>query len=412
MKSDIWQHRKCAKPQSNRARNNKPQQNKTQNTNRKAIIKHKKIFSQPILYYYFPILAYSTLRSSRLGVNLTPIIIKKVLSLHDLRGKSFAVDANNYLYQFLSLIRMPDGTPLKDSQGNITSHLAGLISRSTRLMHDYNMDLIFIFDGEPPHLKKKEITKRREQRNKATIEWQTALKKGDYSKAFSKAVMTSRLTQPMIKDAKHVLSLLGIPLVQAPSEAEAQGAYMAMKGDVWAASSKDYDSLLFGAPRLLRYLTISGQEFLPSKGISRPLKPELIELDKFLSRYKITREQLIDIAILIGTDFNEGIKGIGPKTALKTIQKHGQIENTPADIKSKIQTQDYNTVRKFFLQPKVTSEYSLKYTELNEDELYHFLCEQRDFSTDRVETATRRMKEFYGTKRQTELKKWFSANQI
>ena len=343
-----------------------------------------------------------------MGVNLTPIMIKKVLSLDDLRGKSLAVDANNYLYQFLSLIRMPNGVPLQDSHGNITSHLAGLMFRSTRLIHDYHIHLIFVFDGVPPQLKQREITKRRELREKATYEWQRALEKGDYATAFSKAVMTSRLTRPLIEDAEHMLSLLGIPFVEAPSEAEAQGAYMAMKGDVWAASSKDYDSLLFGAPRLLRFLTISGREFLPSKGISRPLKPELIELDKFLDSCKITRKQLIDMAILIGTDFNEGAKGIGPKTALSLIQKYDSIDTLPIEIKSKIETQDYGAVREFFLHPQVTSKYTLKYAELDEEGLYRFLCDQRDFSRERVETAIQRMKDFFRYKGQAELKDWFT----
>jgi len=344
-----------------------------------------------------------------LGVNLTPIIIKRVLSLDDLRGRSFAVDANNYLYQFLSLIRMPDGTPLHDSHGNITSHLAGLMFRSTRLIHDYDMHLVFVFDGEPSHLKQREIIKRRELREKATAEWQKALKERDYATAFSKAVMTSRLTQPLIEDAKRLISLLGIPFVQALCEAEAQAAYMAMKGEVWAASSKDYDSLLFGAPRLLRFLTISGREFLPSKGISRPLKPELIQLEKFLGSYKITREQLIDIAILVGTDFNEGVKGIGPKKALNLIQKHGQLENLPDQIRSKIETQDYEAVREFF-KPKLTSDYSLRYTELDEEGLHNFLCEQRGFASDRVGTVIQRMKAFYKSARQTDLKNWFKTN--
>jgi len=391
---------------------------KTQTTSRPSHT--KKIFTNP--YYnrtnllirlkllLFPSPAYITCRFLHLGVNLTPIMIKKVLSLDDLRGRSFAVDANNYLYQFLSLIRMPNGTPLQDSHGNITSHLAGLMFRSTRLIHDYDILLVFVFDGEPPQLKQHEIIRRRQLREKATLEWQIALKKGDYATAFSKAVMTSRLTRPLIEDAKHLLSLLGIPFVQAPSEAEAQGAYMAMKGEVWAASSKDYDSLLFGAPRLLRYLTITGREFLPSKGISRPLKPELIELDKFLGNYNITREQLIDVAILIGTDFNEGVRGIGPKTALNLIKKYDEIENLPSEVKSKIETQNYETVRRFFLQPQLTSDYALTYTELNEDGLHHFLCDQRDFSRNRVETVIQRMKTFYKSKRQTELKNWFKTN--
>lgn len=346
-----------------------------------------------------------------MGVNLTPIIVKTVLSLDDLRGKSFAVDANNYLYQFLSLIRMPDGTPLQDSHGNITSHLAGLMFRSTRLMHDYDIELIFVFDGLPPPLKQQAIIKRRQMREKATAEWQDALKKGDYATAFSKAVMTSRLTQPLIEDAKHLLLLLGIPFMQAPSEAEAQTAYMATKGDVWAASSKDYDSILFGARRLLRYLTISGREFLPSKGISYPLKPELIELDKFLASCSINREQLIDIALLIGTDFNEGIKGIGPKTALSLIQKYGQIENLPINIKSKIETQNYQAVRKFFIQPEVTQNYRVEYLEPDENGLYEFLCEQRDFSRSRVESVIQRMRAFYEKKKQMDLREWLKKNQ-
>ena len=159
-----------------------------------------------------------------LGVNLTPIIIKKIIGLEALRRKSLAVDANNMLYQFLSLIRTPDGTPLKDSSGRITSHLAGLMFRSTRLIHDYGIDLVFVFDGKPPELKEREIVKRRRVREKAKKEWERAVRAGDYATAWSKAVMTSRLTKSMVSDAKRVLELLGIPLVQAPSEAEAQTA--------------------------------------------------------------------------------------------------------------------------------------------------------------------------------------------
>jgi len=343
-----------------------------------------------------------------LGVNLTPIIIKTVLSLDDLRGRSFAVDANNYLYQFLSLIRMPDGTPLHDSRGNTTSHLAGLMFRSTRLMHDYDIQLVFVFDGQPPKLKHREISRRRELREKATREWEKALEKGDYKTAFSKAVMTSRLTQPLIDDAKHLLSLLGIPFVQAPSEAEAQASHMAMRDEVWAASSKDYDSLLFGAPRLLRYLTISGREFLPSKGTSRRLNPELIELDRFLRTYGVSRRQLVDIAMLVGTDFNEGVKGVGPKTALSLIQKHGEIESLPLEVRSQVEEQNYDEVRRFFLQPRVTQSYDLKFGELDEDGLYVFLCDQRDFSRERVKNVVERMKVFYRKKQQADLGKWLS----
>ncbi len=341
-----------------------------------------------------------------LGVNLTPIIIKQTLTLGDLRGKSLAVDANNYLYQFLSIIRTRDGTPLKDSRGNITSHLAGLMFRSTRLMRDFNIDLAFVFDGQPPELKDRENKKRRENREKALREWQQALKAHDYAEAFSKAVMTSRLTRSMIDDAKKLLTLLGIPCVQAPSEAEAQAAYMAMRGDVWAASSKDYDTLLFGAPSLLRFLTIQGKEYLPSKGITRPLKPELINLSDFLSHHGITRSQLVDLAILVGTDFNKGMKGVGPKTALKLVKDYGRIEDLPSGFLSKIPPQ-LEKVREVYLHPEITPEYDLSYGSLDEEALFHFLCSQRDFTKKRVETVVQRMRHVFKSKKQASLEKWF-----
>jgi len=345
-----------------------------------------------------------------LGVNLTPIITKQTLTLNDLRGKSLAVDANNYLYQFLSLIRTRDGTPLKDSQGNITSHLAGLMFRSTRLIHDFGIDLVFVFDGKPPALKEKELLKRREQRQKATLEWQQALKAQDYAKAFSKAVMTSRLTQSMIDDAKQLLKLLGIPYIQAPSEAEAQTAHMAIRGDVWAASSKDYDSILFGAPKLLRFLTIYGKEYLPSKGIARPLKPELITLHRLLRHHKITHLQLVDLAILVGTDFNKGVKGIGPKTALKLVKEHGTIENLPNELLEKIPLR-YQQVREIYLHPETISKYNLSYGVLDEEKLFQFLCNQRDFARKRVEIIVQRMREVYESKKQVGLERWFVKRQ-
>jgi len=344
-----------------------------------------------------------------LGVNLTSIMVKKILELEALRGKSLAVDANNMLYQFLSLIRTRDGTPLKDSTERVTSHLVGLMFRSTRLIHTYGIDLVFVFDGKPPELKEQEITKRRRLREKAKKEWKQAVKAGDYAKAWSKAVMTSRLARAMVDDAKQLLQLLGLPFLQAPSEAEAQTAHMARQGDAWASNSRDYDSLLFGAPRLLRYLTISGREFLPSKGTSRPLKPELIDLKILLAHYRLTHKQLIDTAILIGTDFNEGIKGIGPKTALKLLRRYGRIEELPSHVRSRV-SERFESVRRIFLEPGVVSDYDLEYGSLREEELYHFLCEERDFSKKRVETVVQRMKRFYSSRRQAGLERWIDIS--
>lgn len=340
-----------------------------------------------------------------MGVNLTPIIAKHILSLEELKGKSFAVDANNYLYQFLALIRMRDGKPLVDSQGNVTSHLSGLIYRTTHLMAEYKMQLIFVFDGAPPSLKKAELKRRHEVKEKAVKEWKEALKVGDYQKAFSKAIVTSRLTRSMIADSKRLLALLGVPFLQAPSEGEAQAAYIASRGDVWAASSKDYDTLLFGAPRLVRFLTLTGKEYLPSKGTFRLLKPELIVLRELLEKHDLTRRQLVDLAILVGTDFNRGVKGVGPKTALKLLRDHGRLEELPEDVFTELNC-DIQRIRRMFLEPEVEKNYKIGYGELQVDETYSFLCEERDFSRKRVHTAIERMRKFYSWRRQRDLRDW------
>jgi len=340
-----------------------------------------------------------------LGVNLAPIIVKREIRLEALMGRSLAVDANNVLHQFLALIRTGNTSPLRGPNGTVTSHLVGLLYRTTHLISKYHLNLVFVFDGKPPSLKMREIEKRRKLREKAIAEWREALKEGDYARAFSKAVMTGVLTSEMIEDAKMLLKLLGIPWVQAPAEAEAQAAYIARRGDVWASSSRDYDSLLFGAPRLVRYLTISGREFLPSKGVSRPLKPELIILEELLSKNGVTHEQLIDLAILMGTDFNDGIKGIGPKTALRLVKKYGRIENLPKEIREEAPPY-YQEIRKIFLEPEVTEKYSVKYRLPMEDELYDFLCVKKGFSKIRVEKAIQRLKAAQESMKRPNLEMW------
>jgi len=326
-----------------------------------------------------------------LGVLLTPIIHKQVVDLEALKGRSFAVDAFNILHQFLALIRTRDGAPLTDSGGRVTSHLVGLAFRATRLIADYQMNLVMVFDGRPPVLKQVEVEKRRAARRRAEEEYAEALERGDLATAYSKAVMTGRLTSEGVNDAKRLLDLLGVPWVQAPGEGEAQAAFMARRGDVWAANSRDYDSLLFGAPRLVRYLTIHGEEWLPSKGRARRLEPEIIELEAFLGHLGITREQLIDLAILVGTDFNPGLKGIGPKTALKLVKKHGRLEEMPEKVASRL-PETVDEIRRIYLEPEVTGEYSVEPGGMREDELYDFLCGERSFSRRRVETVVSRMR--------------------
>jgi flap endonuclease-1 len=324
-----------------------------------------------------------------MGVLLTPIIVKQTLRLEDLRGKRLAVDANGELYQFLALIRLRDGSPLRDSHGRITSHLSGLFYRTTRLMTEYALELVFVFDGKPPDLKFAEIARRRSIKEKYDAEHAEALEAGDLAKAYSKATMTSRLTREMAAEARELLRLMGLPVVQAPAEGEAQASHMAAKDRVWAAASKDYDCLLFGAPRLLRFLTISGKEFLPSTGAFRAITPELIDTAALLEHYGITRGQLIDLAILVGTDFNEGVNGIGPKKALKLVREFGSIDRMPAEIQDSLGP-GVPEIRQLFLEPAVTGDYEIQFSRPDWDGIVRFLCDEREFSRERVTAALER----------------------
>jgi flap endonuclease-1 len=324
-----------------------------------------------------------------MGILLTPIVVKETIALDDLRGRKLALDGNGELYQFLALIRQRDGTPLHDQTGRVTSHLSGLFYRTTRLIADHGLRLAYVFDGRPPALKSAEIEKRRAIRERYDKELADARAAGDLARAYSKSTMTSRLTRAMVEEAMTLLRLLGIPVVQAPSEGEAQAAHMARSGAVWAAASKDYDSLLFGAPRLARFLTISGKEFLPSKGAFRAITPELIDLARMLEALGLTREQLVDLGILVGTDFNQGIKGIGPKKALALVRKHGSIEDMPPEIREEVGA-IADAVRQVYLQPDVTDDYVLENGACDVDGIVRFLCEERVFSQERVRAALQR----------------------
>jgi flap endonuclease-1 len=323
-----------------------------------------------------------------MGVVLTPIVHPQPIAKADLRGKTLALDGNGELYQFLALIRLRDGTPLKDARGRITSHLSGLFFRTTRLLAEHALKLIFVFDGAPPPAKAAEIARRREVKAAFERAQAEALARGDLAEAYAKATMTSRLTRDMIAEARELLRLLGLPVVQAPSEGEAQAAHMARTSRVWAAASKDYDTLLFGAPRLLRFLTVSGKEFLPTQGTFRPLVPELLDLQAELDRWGITREALIDLALLVGSDFNDGVRGIGPKKALALVQRHGRIEAMPPEIRDA--AGDVAPLREIYLDPNVTDDYTIEFGEPDVDGIVRFLCDDRQFSRERITDALER----------------------
>lgn len=316
-----------------------------------------------------------------MGVNISEILEPKETSFEVLSGKIVAVDAYNTLYQFLSIIRQPDGTPLKDSSGRTTSHLSGLIYRTTNLI-EKGIKLVFVFDGKPSELKAKVIKVRSERKEEARRRWEEA-KEFFPEEAFKYAQASARIDAGIIEDTKTLLTYLGIPCVQAKAEGEAQAAYMARKGDAELVSSQDYDSLLFGAPIMIKNLSAPRKK----------AKLEVIELKELEEKHGITREELIDIAILVGTDFNPGIKGIGVKSALKLIRKHHSIEKLIAESEiEKIEgIENYELVRHIFLQPDVTESYEIIWGTPDEGKVKEFLCEEHDFSEERVSKALERI---------------------
>jgi flap endonuclease-1 len=344
-----------------------------------------------------------------LGVNFKDLIPKTPVKLEDLSGKIIAIDAYNAIYQFLSSIRQPDGTPLKDSTGKITSHLSGLFYRTGNLV-ERGLKPVYIFDGESPALKATEIERRKQVKVQAVKEYEKAAVEGDTAKMRKYAQAATTMKDYMLDDSVKLLELMGLPWVQALGEGEAQAAHMVKRGDADYCVSQDYDSLLFGATKLLRNVTISGRRKVPGKNIYVEITPEIAELTKTLNFCKLNYEQLVDVGILIGTDFNpDGIKGLGPKTALKLIKEHGTIEAALPHIKNATFPVEPNKIREIFLQPKVSDNYKIEWKNPDQQGIINFLCNEKEFSEERIQKALERID--IGSKKQKNkisLEKWFN----
>jgi len=338
-----------------------------------------------------------------MGVDISDLVEGKPVSLDDLSGRSIAIDAFNTLYQFLSMIRQPDGTPLKDREGRITSHLTGLFHRSAALL-EIGIRPAYVFDGKPPELKKKTIEMRRAAKAEAEEQWKKAIDAGDMKRALSMATRTSKLDAGMIEESLELLDALGIPWIRAPSEGEAQMGHMARKGDVWAGASQDFDAILFGTPNLVRNLTLAGKRRLPS-GRTVDVTPEIVTLAEVLGTLQVTREQLVDMGILIGTDFNDGVRGIGPKKALALIKKHGRLEAFPKDHRVAV-PEEFEEVRAIFLEPDVDDNYALKWKRIDPEQVRRILCDKHAFSVDRVDSILAKVTSKETVRAQQNLDTW------
>jgi flap endonuclease-1 len=214
------------------------------------------------------------------------------------------------------------------------------------------------------------------------------------------------LRRDMVADAKELLDAMGIPWVDAPSEGEAQASTMAVEGTVNAVASQDHDSIVFGAPVLVRNVTISGKRRLPSKGITINVVPERITLSSVLASTGLTREQLVDFAILLGTDFNpEGFEGVGPATALKYLRKYGSLEEI-RELKDDLQTIDFKEIRNLYLSAPSTKGVKPEWRQMDRERIVSFLVGEHSFSRERVEAALARVQTARVAQSET-LEKWF-----
>jgi len=335
-----------------------------------------------------------------MGLDLKPLLIRDKTQLEAFTNRIVAIDAYNAIYQFLAIIRGPEGLHLTDSQGRVTSHITGLMFRNINFL-SMGIKPVYVFDGVPPSLKSAEIEKRRQIKKEATVKYEKAVSSGDMEEARKYAQQTTSMKDGMVDDSKKLLDLFGIPHIQAPSEGEATAASLTATGQAFASASQDFDSILFGAKRLVRNFTNSGRRKLPNRNSYIEVLPEMIEFQKNLDGLELSIEELVDVGILIGTDFNpDGFERVGPKTALKMIKQHNRLEDIP-NIQEQLNEIPFDEIRKIFLKPNVAKVEKIEFGEPDYAGIADYLADERDFSRDRVETSLKRLKKSFEKKSQS-----------
>lgn len=321
-----------------------------------------------------------------MGCNLRDLADAEDTNMSAMAGKRVGIDSFLLAFQFLTTIRdrspTGDGGPLRADNGKVVAHLMGFLARASTLLAK-GVKPVFIFDGTHPELKKEEMEIRRARREKAELEWKAALEIGDFATAQKMAQRCVKYTPEMVEESMEMLHLMGIPAFRAKAEGEAQAAVMAANGQLDVVATQDWDALLYGAPVLVRNLTSDG-----SKRMGRIIRAQKIELGKLLEQNELTREQLVDLAIMIGTDFHPGIKGIGPKTGLKLIKEFSTIEAI-CEAKDKEIPSRLEEIREIFINHPVAeiTDSDLQQGEVDVEGLRKFLVEDRQFSEKRFENA-------------------------
>jgi len=341
-----------------------------------------------------------------MGLQISEIITKQELDFKQLKGKTLAVDAFNAIYQFLTTIRQPDGTPLKDSKGNVTSHISGLFYRNMNLILQ-GIKLIYVFDGEPPELKGKTHEIRREAKEAAKEKYEEAKKSEDIENMGKYSRSEVHLDERKIKESKELLTAMGIAIVQAPGEGEAQASLLAQSSDIYAVASQDYDCLMFKAPKLIQNMSLSRKRKTPSGYVD--IQPQLIELQAVLAELEINQEQLICIGIICGTDYNPGgVKGLGPKKSLKIVKEFKTKEEIFKALAEDEKfekyelTFDWIPIYEEIINPNTTKDVKVDFPDINEDKIKEILVKY-EFSEKRIDSQLEKLEDLKKEKQQTTL---------
>lgn len=321
---------------------------------------------------------------SKLIADVAPFAIKEN-EIKNYFGRKVAIDASMSLYQFLIAVRS-DGAQLTNADGETTSHLMGTFYRTIRMIEN-GIKPVYVFDGKPPTMKSGELEKRMEKRADAEAALVKAKEEGNEEEIDKQSRRLVKVSKEHVEDCKKLLTYMGVPYVSAPCEAESQCAELVKKGKVFAVGTEDMDALTFGSNVLLRHLTFSEARKMPIKEF---------HLDKVLEGFQLSQEEFIDLCILLGCDYCEKIRGIGPKNAVKLVQEHRSIEKIIKNLDKKYSVPEnwmYSEARRLFKEPDVTpaEEFDFKWEKPDEDNLIKFMCEEKGFNEERIRNAAKKL---------------------
>jgi len=338
-----------------------------------------------------------------------PKAIREVDSPQAFTGRLLAIDASMCLYQFMIMIRENHSGSyqnLTNEAGEVTSHIIGMLTRTIRLMEN-GIKPVYVFDGKPPELKLAELETRRAKARDAKENLQKAMESGDQEQILKATKGTVRVTKEQNEQTKHLLRLMGVPVVEAPSEAEATCAALCRDGKVYACATEDADCLTFGTKTLIRNLMAAESQ-----------KKTILEvsLERVLEQLNITMDQFIDFCILSGCDYCDTIRGVGPSTAIRMIMEHGSLEKVLENIEAdKIPANfRYQAARQFFQECEAvdTKAIEFKFEEPDFEGLEKFLVEGQSFDKKRVDRYIERLKASKAKTKQRPLDSFFGAVKV